>query len=220
MGFSRSREFKNDLFAQFARIGKALSSGPRLEMLELLAQRERHVEELAGLAGLSVANASRHLQVLRGAGLVLARKKGLFVHYRLAGDDVFGLWQALRNTGEARVAEVDRLVRSYLTDRASLEAVSLPELQRRMRDGAVVLLDVRPAEEFAEGHIPGARNIPLSELQARLRSLPKDREIVAYCRGPYCVLSDEAVAVLRASGRRAFRLSHGFPDWKALGASI
>ena len=218
------RDFKNDLFEQFARVGKALASGRRLEMVELLAQRERSVEELARMSGLSVANASQHLQVLRGAGLVETRKEGLHVHYRLAGAEVFQLWQSLRRVGEERVAEIDRMVRSFRTDRDSLEAVSLKELQRKLKDGTVILLDVRPADEFADGHIAGARNVPLAELKAQLKmhlkSFPKAREIIAYCRGPYCVLSDDAVSVLRANGRQAFRLAEGFPDWKALGLRV
>lgn len=220
MAIRRNRDFKIDLFEQFARIGKALASGRRLEIVELLAQRERSVEDLARMSSLTTANASQHLQVLRSAGLVEARKEGLHVHYRLAGDDVFRLWQSLRSVGETRLAEVDRLVRTYLTDRTSLEAVSLRDLKKRIRDGGIVLLDVRPAEEYAYGHIPGARNVPLSELKMRLDGLPKGREIIAYCRGPYCVLSDDAVAILRASGRRAFRLEQGFPDWKALGLKV
>jgi rhodanese-related sulfurtransferase/DNA-binding transcriptional ArsR family regulator len=211
---------KQDLFDQFARIGRALASGRRLEILDFLAQRERSVEELARMSGLSIANASQHLQVLRTAGLVEARKEGTHVHYRLAGDDVFALCQSLRTTGETRLAEIEKLVGVYRKDRNSLEAISLQELRRRMREGSVLVLDVRPAEEYADGHIPGARNIPLAELKNSMKGLPEECEIVAYCRGPYCFLSDDAVAALRQSGRKALRLSHGFPDWKALGWKV
>ncbi len=208
---------KRDLFEQFARIGQAIANGHRLEMLEFLAQRERSVDELARMAGLSVANTSQHLQRLRSAGLVAARKQGLRVHYRLAGDEVFELWQSVRRIGETRLPEIDKLVRSRRPDRHSLEVVSLRELRQRMRDSRVTLLDVRPPEEYEQGHIPGARSIPLAELQGRLRDLPKGTEIVAYCRGPFCFLSDDAVVLLRSRGRRAARLEQGFPDWKAMG---
>ncbi|HEV2387917.1 MAG TPA: metalloregulator ArsR/SmtB family transcription factor [Candidatus Acidoferrales bacterium] len=213
-GTSR-RAFKDELFRQFARIGKALASGRRLELLELLAQKERTVEELARLTDMSVANASQHLQVLRGARLVDSRKDGLYVKYTLADQRVFGLWQALRDLGEGRIAEIERVVHSFAMDRKSLRAVTLDELRRGLRKGSVIVLDVRPAEEYGAGHIPGARSIPLAELRRRLRGLSKTREIVAYCRGPYCVLADEAVALLRSRGWRAFRLEEGFPDWKA-----
>jgi rhodanese-related sulfurtransferase len=211
---------KAEVFDQFARIGKALASGRRLEMIEFLAQRERSVDELARLCGLSVANASQHLQCLRAAGLVEARKEGLRVLCRLSDPRVFALWRSLRQVGERRLAEVERLVHGYREARDTLEALSLPELKRRMKEGRVVLLDVRPAEEFAAGHIPGARNIPLAALKKGLASLPKGRQVVAYCRGPYCLLSDDAVALLRAAGREAVRLEQGFPDWRAQGGPV
>jgi rhodanese-related sulfurtransferase/predicted transcriptional regulator len=220
VGQGTKREFKNELFEQFARVGKALASGRRLEIVELLAQRERTVEEVARLADLSVANASQHLKLLRSAGLVEARKGGLFVRYRLADERVFRLWQALRDLGENRIAEIDRVVHSFLTDRKSLKAISTEELKRRPKDRSVVVLDVRPPDEYRAGHIPGARSIPVSELEARLKELPKNQEIVAYCRGPYCVLADEAVALLRARGLKALRLEQGFPDWKAQGFPV
>jgi rhodanese-related sulfurtransferase/predicted transcriptional regulator len=220
VGQGTKREFKNELFEQFARVGKALASGRRLEIVELLAQRERTVEEVARLADLSVANASQHLKLLRSAGLVEARKDGLFVRYRLADERVFRLWQALRDLGENRIAEIDRVVHSFLTDRKSLKAISTEELKRRLKDRSVVVLDVRPSDEYSAGHIPGARSIPVSELEARLKELPKNREIVAYCRGPYCVLADEAVALLRSRGLKALRLEQGFPDWKAQGFPV
>lgn len=209
--------FKTLLFEQFAQIGKALSSGVRLELIEFLAQRERTVEELARLAGITLANASQHLKVLKAAGLVESRKQGLHVIYRLSSPEVFTLWAKLRDVAEHRLAGVDRLVRERFPGRATLEAVTLQELRRKLSAGEVVLLDVRPAEEFEAGHIRGARNVPLATLEDQLRRLPKDIEIVAYCRGPYCVLSDEAVARLRAAGRPAFRLEQGYPDWQALG---
>lgn len=212
--------FKDNLFEQFARIGKALASGKRLELLELLAQRERTVEELARLTDMSVANASQHLQVLRNVRLVEATKDGLYARYRLADQRVFGLWQALRNLGEERIAEIDRMVHSFLGDRRTLKAVTTDELRQRLKDGSVVILDVRPEEEYGAGHIPGARSIPLAELKVRLRELPKSREIVAYCRGPYCVLADEAVALLRSRGMKAFRFEQGFPDWRARGYPV
>ncbi|HEV2386498.1 MAG TPA: metalloregulator ArsR/SmtB family transcription factor [Candidatus Acidoferrales bacterium] len=214
------RAFKDSLFEQFARIGKALASGRRLELLELLAQKERTVEELARLAQMTTANTSQHLQVLRHARLVECRKDGLYVAYRLADDRVFGLWQALRNLAEDRIAEIDRVALSFLKERSTLRAVTTEELTKRIEDGNAIVLDVRPAEEYGAGHIPGARSIPLSELKRRLRELPKTREIVAYCRGPYCVLADEAVALLRSRGLKAFRLDQGFPDWKARGFPV
>jgi rhodanese-related sulfurtransferase len=214
------RDFKTELFEQFARIGKALASGRRLELLELLAQRARNVEDLARLTGMSVANTSQHLQVLRAARLVEVRKDGLYATYRLADEKVFDLWKALRELGENRLAEVNHMVRAYLSGRDLLEAVTAVDLRRKLKQGSVIVLDVRPAEEYAAGHIAGARSIPLNELQTRLKELPKNREIVAYCRGPYCVLADEAVALLRSRGRRAFRFEQGFPEWKASGLPV
>ncbi len=214
------RVFKDSLFEQFARIGKALASGRRLELLELLAQKERTVEELARLTDMSTANTSQHLQVLRNARLVEFRKEGLYARYRLADERVFHLWQALRDLGEDRIAEIDRLVHSFVKDRKTLRAVTMEELRQRLKDGGVIVLDVRPAEEYGAGHIPGARSIPLAELRARLRELPKTREIIAYCRGPYCVLADEAVALIRSRGLKAFRLEQGFPDWRARGLPV
>jgi rhodanese-related sulfurtransferase len=220
MDQSLKREFKTELFEQFARIGKALASGRRLELLELLAQRARNVEDLAHLTGMSVANTSQHLQVLRAARLVEVRKSGLYATYRLADERVFDLWKALRELGESRLAEVNQMVRAYLSGRDSLEAVTAADLRRKLKNSSVIVLDVRPADEYAAGHIAGARSIPLNELQTRLRELPKNREIVAYCRGPYCVLADEAVALLRSRGRRAFRFEQGFPEWKASGLPV
>jgi rhodanese-related sulfurtransferase len=214
------RQFKDEIFAQFARIGKALSSGRRLELLELLAQGERVVEDLAVGTEQSVANISQHLQVLRQAHLVESRREGNYIRYRLADENVLHLWLALRDLGQARLAEIGRLVDTFLKDRNALEAVTCMELRHRIKDGGVVVVDVRPAEEYAAGHIPGARSIPIDELKARLREIPKRSEVVAYCRGPYCVFADEAVTLLRASGRRAMRLETGFPDWKVRGLPV
>ena len=208
------------LFEQFARIGQALSSGPRLELLELLAQGEYSVDALAQLTGLSVANTSRHLQQLRLAGLIVARKEGQFVHYRLAGDEVIRLIYALGAVGETYSAEVERLIKTFLADKDSLEPVPAEEVLERARNGLVTLLDVRPSHEYAAGHIPGAINIPLTEINKRLHELPANREVVAYCRGPYCLMAFEAVALLRKKGRKARRLQDGLPEWRLRGLPI
>jgi rhodanese-related sulfurtransferase/DNA-binding transcriptional ArsR family regulator len=214
------RIFKDLLYEQFARIGKALSNGHRLELLEVLAQGEHSVETLAQETGMSVANASQHLQVLRSAQLVEVRRAGVYLYYRLADEDVFSLWQATRKVSESRIAEIDRIVQTYLHDRSLLQPISAAELLRRLTEGNVILLDVRPAEEYAAGHLPDALSIPVADLEARLSELPQDREIVAYCRGPYCVFADEAVALLRTNGYRARRLEQGLPDWRALGLPV
>jgi len=214
------RLFKDRLYGQFARIGKALASPHRLELLELLAQGERTVESLANEIGLSLANASQHLQALREGGLVENRKEGLYVHYRLADPSVFALCKALRSVAERRFAELERLVRDHFGDRSNPEPVRMDELVDRARKRDVIILDARPAHEFAAGHIAGAVSVPVDELQERLRRLPKAKEYVAYCRGPYCVYADRAVESLRASGRRARRLLDGFPEWKAAGLPI
>ena len=211
---------KAELFEQFARIGKALGSARRLEILEYLSQAERSVETLARMTGLSVANASQHLQLLRRAGLVEARKEGLYVHYRLAGDAVDRLVAALRVVGQERLAEVEKLVAQYLDAKDDLEPVPARELVERAKKGLVTVLDVRPPEEYASGHIPGAINVPLGELRRRLHELPRDREIVAYCRGPYCLLAFDAVAELRKHGRKARRLEDGFPEWRSAGRPV
>ena len=208
---------KKLLFAQLATVAKAMSHGHRLELLELLAQGERSVETLAGLADLSVANASQHLQHLRRAGLVSARKSGHYVLYRLADDAVVSLLAMIRSVAERNIAEVEKLVNAFLRDKDSLEPVTHDQLLRWMREGLVTVLDVRPAEEFAAGHLPNAVNIPLKELERRLSELPRDHEVVAYCRGPYCVLAYEAVAELRRHGFDARRLVDGLPEWKLAG---
>lgn len=214
------RDFKNRLYGQFARIGKALSSPHRLEILELLAQSERTVDSLASEVGLSLANTSQHLQALRQAALVDSRKDGLFVFYRLAGPEVFELSRVLRTVAEARLAEFERLVREHFGDRADVEGVSLTELLRRARSKQVVILDTRPANEYVAGHIPGAISVPVEEFKRRLRELTKGKEYVAYCRGPYCVYADRAVEMLRRNGRRARRLRDGFPEWRAAGLPV
>jgi rhodanese-related sulfurtransferase len=215
-----SRAFKDALYEQLARVSKALGSPKRLELVELLAQGERPVEALAREAGMSVASTSQHLQVLREAHLVSSRKEGLYVHYRLAHPSVFALLQGVRDVAEAQLADMQRVVDTYLGDREALEAVPREELLRRARTGDVTVLDVRPAEEFAAGHIAGALGIPVGELEARLKELPRRREVVAYCRGPYCVYADEAVKLLRAHGRKARRLHEGFPEWRAAGLPV
>lgn len=214
------RDFKDRLYGEFARIGKALASPHRLEILEVLAQGERTVESLASETGLSIANASRHLQQLRQAQLVLARREGLFVHYRLAGREVVSLVVALRHTAEQHLAEVDRVVRDFLGERDDFEPVTPDELSRRMTNGEVVVLDVRPEQEYAAGHIAGAHSVPVSEISARLAELSDEKEYVAYCRGPYCVYADDAVAVLRANGRKAQRLTEGYPEWWLSGRPV
>ena len=214
------RIFKDRLYGQFARIGKALGNPHRLELLELLAQGERTVDALATESGLTMANASQHLQALREAGLVESRKEGLFVHYRLADPAVFELSKSLRTVAEKRLAELDRLVREHFGDRSDPEPVAMKELLARARKGDVVILDTRPAHEFAAGHIAGALSVPIEDLQERLRKLPKTKEYVAYCRGPYCIYADRAVKLLRKNGRRARRLTDGFPEWKAAGLPV
>jgi ArsR family transcriptional regulator len=208
------------LFTHFAAVAKSLGHAHRLELLEQLAQGERSVEVLADRTGLSIANASQHLQQMRRAGLVANRREGKFVYYRLADDAVLDLLAALRRIAERNVAEVERVVRSYFNERDSLEAVSREELLERSRAGTVTILDVRPEDEFALGHLPGALNIPLRELEARLGEMNPIQEIVAYCRGPYCVLSYEAVAQLRARGFQVRRLEDGLPEWRAAGLPI
>ncbi len=215
-----SKNFKHDLFDQFARVGKAMSNANRLELLEFLAQGERSVDELAKVSGLSVANTSQHLQQLRQSGLAHSRKQGLKVFYRLSGNDVITLLDALRVVAENHVAEVDKMVNSYLTVKDSLEPIPREELLERVRDGLVTVLDVRPAEEFAAGHVPGAINISLNDLEARLSEIDSTQEIVAYCRGPHCVLAFDAVAQLREKGLTARRLEDGYPEWMVAGLPI
>jgi rhodanese-related sulfurtransferase len=211
------RAAKDALYDGFALVGKALGSGRRAELVDVLAQGERSVEELAGEIGQSVANTSPHLQQLLRAGLVTTRRDGTRVFYALAGEGVRDLWQALRGVAAEHVAELDRLAEAYLGDRATLESISQAELRNRLRAGDVVVLDVRPAPEFAAGHIAGARSLPIADLARRLRDLPKDREVVAYCRGPYCVYADDAVRLLHRRGYQARRLEDGYPEWARAG---
>jgi rhodanese-related sulfurtransferase/DNA-binding transcriptional ArsR family regulator len=211
---------KSALYQQLGRVAQALASGSRLQILEFVAQGERSVDTLAAMAGLSVANTSKHLQALRQAGLVAARKEGLRVYYSLAGDDVVALISALRAVAEHRVAEVERLVRLWLAHRDEMEAVPAVELLERAKKGLVTVLDVRPAAEYAAGHIPGAINVPLEKLESFLSKLPKRKEVVAYCRGPYCLMSFEAVEKLRKKGWRARRLENGLPEWRAAGLPV
>jgi len=211
---------KRDVFHNLARIGTALSSPVRLEFLELLAQGERSVDQLATLTGVSVANTSQHLQKLKAAGLIVGRKEGQFVHYRLAGDEIVELLGALGRTGAAYLAEVERTVRLYFAAKDDLEPVPARELLERARKGLVTVLDVRPPEEFAQGHVPGAVNIPVHELEKRLAELPKRKEVVAYCRGPYCLMSYDAVVLLRKKGLKARRLEDGLPEWRLAGLPV
>jgi rhodanese-related sulfurtransferase/DNA-binding transcriptional ArsR family regulator len=211
---------KSEVFEQFAELARVLGQANRLELLEHVAQGERPVERLAQLTGLSVANASQHLQVLRRAALVRARRDGKQVLYRLGDGPVIELLAALRRYAEHSRAELNAIVADYFGRLDSLEPVSRRDLVKRLKDKSVLLLDVRPEDEFAQGHLPGALNIPLPQLGKRLSKLPKRAQIVAYCRGPYCVLSFEAVAALRAKGYDARRLEDGFPEWKAAGLPV
>lgn len=212
--------FKQDIYAQLARVAKALGHANRLELLEFVAQGPRSVDELATMTRLSVANASKHLQELRQAGLVRARKEGVRVFYEVAGADVVDLLGALSTVAESRLAEVSQLLRTYITARDDLEPVPAKELLERVRQGLVTVLDVRPPEEYAAGHVPGAINIASDAISSHLRRLPKGREVIAYCRGPYCLLSVDAVALLREKGYKARRLVDGFPEWKAAGHPV
>jgi rhodanese-related sulfurtransferase/DNA-binding transcriptional ArsR family regulator len=215
-----SRSPKLTLFTQFAAVAKSLAHAHRLELLEQLAQGERSVDVLAARTGLSVANTSQHLQQMRRVGIVVARREGKFVFYTLADDAVLDLMSALRRIAERNIAEVEQVIRSYFNQRDSLVPVSREELLQRSRAGEVTVLDVRPPDEFALGHLPGAINIPLRELETRLAQFDPAQEIVAYCRGPYCVLSYEAVAALRARGFKARRLQDGLPEWRAAGLPV
>ena len=208
------------IFEQFAIVARTLGSAHRLELLELLAQTTRSVEELAKLSGLTVANASQHLQQMRRAGLVEGNRDGKRVMYQLADPAVVILLGSLRTITERNVGAVQKVLNSYFRERDNLEPVARKELLRRMREGLVTVIDTRPAEEFDAGHLPGALNIPLRDLTRRLPELPRDLEIVAYCRGPYCVLSYEAVCELRKRGFTAFRLEDGYPEWKAAGLPV
>ena len=210
-----SRQEKDALFEAIAVMGKAFASPRRLELVDLLAQAPRTVDELARTSGQSTANTSQHLQALHTAGIVTRAREGTSVRYALAGDEVLSLWLAVREVSVARLAEVERAAREYLG--GDVDAIGRDELVARMRSGDVVLVDVRPSEEFEAGHIEGARSIPLEELEGRLGELPADREVVAYCRGPLCAFAPEAVRRLRAGGRDARRLEEGWPEWRLAG---
>ena len=211
---------KKELLEQLAVLGRALGSANRLELLEFLAQGERSVESLAKLTGMTVANTSQHLRQLRQAGLVTTRKQGLFVFNQLADEAVVDLLACMREIAEHNLSKVDLLIRTYLLAKDSLEPISANELLQRVQDNRVPVLDVRPTEEFSSGHLPGAVNIPMHELEQRLAELPNGPEVVAYCRGPYCMLSFEAVAKLRDKGYRARRLEDGYPEWKRAGFPV
>lgn len=215
-----SISFKQELFSQFALVGKALSNANRLQLLEFLAQGAYSVEALAKVAGLSVANASQHLQMLRQAGLVTAHKEGLKVYYDLSDNDVVELLDSLRGVAEKHLSKVDNLVQTYLTTRDSLEPITRTELLERAKQGLVTVIDVRPPQEYEAGHVPGAINIPLNELEQHLEELDPNLEVVAYCRGPHCLLAFDAVAKLREKGMKARRLEDGYPEWKIAGLPI
>jgi rhodanese-related sulfurtransferase/DNA-binding MarR family transcriptional regulator len=214
------RTFKDTLYAHFARIGHALGSPKRIELLDLLAQGEKTVEQLAEHSAMPVKNTSAHLRALRHARLVETRRDGTFIYYRLADDDVGSLVRSLQELGRRRLAEVEQIARLYIDDRDELEPVTIPELRKLVRDARVTVIDVRPREEYEGGHIPGAISLPVGEIKRRIAELPKRREVIAYCRGPYCVYSLEAVTLLRQQGFRARRADQGLPDWRALGLPI
>ena len=214
------RTFKDPLYAQFARIGHAVASPKRLELLDLIAQGEKSVEQLADQSATALKNTSAHLRVLRQARLVETRREGTWVFYRLADVDVLRFLRSLQALGRSRLAEVERVASRYLDGRDELEPVSLEELRRRLREGNVTVIDVRPQDEYRAGHIPGALSIPVAQLGRRLAEIPRRREVVAYCRGPWCVYSIEAVELLRKRGYRARRIREGLPDWRARGLPV
>jgi rhodanese-related sulfurtransferase len=214
------RELKDPLYAQFARIGHALASPVRIELLDLLAQGEKTVEALAEQSTSGIKNASAHLRVLRQARLVETRREGTYIYYRLADGDVARFVRDLQQLGRRRLAEVEQVARQFIDDRDELEPVTQAELRKLVREGDVTVIDVRPRDEYEAGHIPGAMSIPVPELKRRLRELPKRREVIAYCRGPYCVFSVEAVTLLREHGFRARRADDGLPAWRDAGLPI
>jgi len=217
---SSNRKFKDAIYEQFSRIGKAVSSPKRLELLDLLCQGEKTVEILSRETGLTVANTSQHLQTLRAARLVEAEKEGLYVKYRLADQMVCEFFRSMRVLAENRLAEVEMINRRFLESREGMEPVDRSDLLKRVKEGDVTVLDVRPVEEYRAGHIPGALSVPLGQLKELLAKLPRDQEIVAYCRGPYCVLAVEAVEMLRKKGFKATRLEEGIQDWRAMGLTL
>ena len=217
---SKAKDTKEHLYTQFARLGQALSSPKRLELLDLLCQSEKTVDTLADQTSMSVANTSRHLQVLRGARLVEANKEGVFVHYRLADDEVRDFFRSLRRLAENRMAEIDRIIADYFDASPELQAIDRKNLIKRAKSGEIVILDVRPEDEYAAGHLPFAKSIPLSRLKERLKEISPQAEVVAYCRGPYCVLAQEAVTFLRAKGLKASRLEDGVFEWQEAGLPL
>lgn len=216
----KAREFKDLIFQQFANIATAFSSPKRLEIIDILKQGEKDVETLSRQISATFANTSRHLQILKNARLVESRRDGVRMHYRLADEKVFNCWKSLQSLAENRVAEIREVLRDFLAERNAMNAMSKEELWSRIESNDVIVLDVRPEEEFSTGHIPGAISIPLSELRERLNEIPHDREIVAYCRGPYCVLSPEAIKILLDEGYDASRLEEGLPEWKEAGLPV
>ncbi len=215
-----NRQFKDAIYEQFSRIGKAISSPKRLELIDLLCQGEKTVEALSKETGLTVANTSQHLQTLRAARLVDAEKEGLYVKYRCADRHVCEFYRSMRILAEKRLAEIEMIKRQFLDGRRGMLPVNREELLNKVKDGSVTLLDVRPADEYNAGHIPGALSVPLHRLKKALSELPQDQDIVAYCRGPYCVLAIEAVEILRKKGIKAIRLEEGIHDWAALGLDL
>jgi rhodanese-related sulfurtransferase len=216
-----SRAAKTALFDEFARVGQALANGRRVEVLDVLANGQRSVDTLAHEVGLSLANASQHLQVLREAGLVRSRREGTYVFYEISDPAVFELWRSLRDVAARQRAEVARLAKAYTGARETLEPITRGELRRRLRTGEdLIVLDVRPREEYAAAHLPAAVSVPVAELRRRLRELPRGKEVVAYCRGPYCAFADTAIRILREKGFRARRLEDGLPDWRAAGLPV
>ncbi len=216
----KSREFKDLIFQQFANIASAFSSPKRLEIIDILLQGEKDVETLSKQISATFANTSRHLQILKNTRLVESRRNGVRMYYKLSDEKVFKCWKELQSLAENRVAEIRETVRDFLNERNAMNAISKEELWSRIQSNGVIVLDVRPEEEFSSAHIPGAISIPLSELRERLNEIPHDREIIAYCRGPYCVLSPEAIKILRDEGYVASRLEDGLPEWREAGFSV
>jgi rhodanese-related sulfurtransferase/DNA-binding transcriptional ArsR family regulator len=216
----KHQQFKSELYGEFARIGHALSNAKRLELLDLLTQRESSVEDLAETLSLSIASASQHLQVLKAAKLVEARRSGTYAYYRLGNKEVYRLVELLRNLAQQRLPDVDEVLERYVGEREFREEVTGAELLRRVKSGRVTLIDVRPEAEYEAGHLPGAKSVPLAELEHRLKTLPKNREVVAYCRGRYCVFADEAVAFLKSKGYKAWRIAESPMDWELAGLPV
>ncbi len=214
------REFKDKVYSVLSVMVKAMANPHRLEIIELLSQRERSVEEIARETNLSIANASQHLQVLKQANLVQIKRQGNYIHYRLANDNLFKAWINLREIGMENLAEVDKIIKDFRTQKSSLEVISFEELITRMKSGRTILLDVRPELEYEAGHIPDAINLPIEQLMKRTGELSKSKQYFVYCRGPFCVMADEAVQILTKKGFKVKRLKEGFPDWKAKGLPV